>query len=229
MIDSTRQIIIKDKLLKHLPFLTKESFKEIDEFFQAGIFQKITKDKIISVEGDACNYFSFLLKGVIRVYKVGSSGREITLYRINEGGSCILTASCILSQKSFPAIAVTEMDSEVLSLPANLFKEWVSKYPVWQEYVFNLVSERLSDVITTVEEIAFKSVDIRIAEKLTFLLSKEGSLLEITHNELARDIGTSREVVSRILKDFEERGVIQISRGSLKVLDNAKLKAIRKK
>lgn len=121
------------------------------------------------------------------------------------------------------------MDSEVLSLPANLFKEWVSKYPVWKEYVFDLVSERLTDVITTVEEIAFKSVDVRIAEKLTFLLNEKGSLLEITHNELAREIGTSREVVSRILKDFEARGVIQISRGSIKVLDIVKLKALQKK
>jgi CRP/FNR family transcriptional regulator len=227
--EDVRKILIKDKFLELLPFLTKESFKEIDGFFSASLHQKIPANKIISVEGDACNYFSFLLKGVIRVYKVGSSGREITLYRINEGGSCILTASCILSHKSFPAIAVTESDSEVLSLPANLFKEWVSKYPVWQEYVFNLVSERLSDVITTVEEIAFKSVDIRIAEKLTFLLSEKGDFLELTHNELAKDIGTSREVVSRILKDFEARGVIQISRGSIKVLDTIKLKALQKK
>lgn len=227
--EDVRKILIKDKFLELLPFLTKESFKEIDDFFSASLHQKIPPNKIISVEGDACNYFSFLLKGVIRVYKVGSSGREITLYRINEGGSCILTASCILSHKSFPAIAVTELDSEVLSLPANLFKEWVSKYPVWQEYVFNLVSERLSDVITTVEEIAFKSVDIRIAEKLMHLLSEKGNLLELTHNELARDIGTSREVVSRILKDFEARGIIQISRGSIKVLDIVKLKALQKK
>jgi CRP/FNR family transcriptional regulator, anaerobic regulatory protein len=227
--DNSRQILVKDKFMELLPFLTKESFKEIDDFFSALLFQKIPANKIISVEGDACNYFSFLLKGVIRVYKVGSSGREITLYRINEGGSCILTASCILSHKSFPAIAVTELDSEVLSLPANLFKDWVSKYPVWQEYVFNLVSERLSDVITTVEEIAFKSVDTRIAEKLLHLLSEKGNLLELTHNELARDIGTSREVVSRILKDFEARGVIQISRGSIKVLDTVKLKALQKK
>ena len=86
-----------------------------------------------------------------------------------------------------------------------------------------------SDVITTVEEIAFKSVDIRIAEKLMHLLSEKGNLLELTHNDLARDIGTSREVVSRILKDFEARGIIQISRGSIKVLDIVKLKALQKK
>ena len=96
--EDVRKILIKDKFLKLLPFLTKELFKEIDDFFSASLHQKIPANKIISVEGDACNYLSFLLKGVIRVYKVGSSGREITLYRIYEGGSCILTASCILSQ-----------------------------------------------------------------------------------------------------------------------------------
>jgi CRP/FNR family transcriptional regulator, anaerobic regulatory protein len=227
--DNTRQILVKDKFMELLPFLTKESFKEIDDFFSALLFQKIPANKIISVEGDACNYFSFLLKGVIRVYKVGSSGREITLYRINEGGSCILTASCILSHKSFPAIAVTELDSEVLSLPANLFKDWVSKYPVWQEYVFNLVSERLADVITIVEEIAFKHVDIRLAERLNQFIIEQTNPIELTHQQLASDIGTSREVVSRILKDFEARGVIQISRGSIKVLDTVKLKALQKK
>lgn len=181
MIDSTRQIIIKDKLLKYLPFLTKESFKEIDEFFKAGIFQKIAKGKIISVEGDACNYFSFLLKGVIKVFKVSATGREITLYRIDEGGSCILTASCILSNTSFPALAITEEDSEVLSIPANLFKEYITKYPVWQEYVFNLISERLADVIAIVEEIAFKQVDLRVAEKLIQFINKNINPIEITH------------------------------------------------
>ena len=93
MINPTKKIIIRNKLRKHLPFLTKESFKDIDEFYNASLYQKIPKNKIISVEGDACNYFSFLLKGVIKVFKVSSSGREITLYRIDEGGSCILTAS----------------------------------------------------------------------------------------------------------------------------------------
>lgn len=229
MIDTTRQIIIKDKLLKYLPFLTKESFKDIDEFFKAGIFQKLPKDKIISVEGDACNYFSFLLKGVIKVFKVSATGREITLYRIDEGGSCILTASCILSNTSFPALAITEEDTEVLSIPANLFKEYITKYPIWQEYLFNLISERLADVIAIVEEIAFKQVDVRVAEKLNQFADKKINPIEITHQQLASEIGTSREVVSRILKDFETKGICEISRGSINILDPLKLSALQKK
>lgn len=229
MIDPRKQNIIEDKLLKHLPFITKESFKDFDEFYNASLYQKIPKNKIISVEGDVCNYFSFLLKGIIKVFKVSTSGREITLYRIDEGGSCILTASCILSDTSFPALAIAEEDVEVLSIPANIFKGYISKYPVWQEYVFNLISGRLAEVIAIVEEIAFKQVDIRLAEKLNEYITTEKNSIDITHQELASEIGTSREVVSRILKDFESRGVIQISRGSLNVIDIAKLKALQKK
>ena len=212
-----------------LPFLKEDSFKEIDDFFNASLFQKIPKNQFISIEGSACNYFSFLLKGKIKVYKIGESGREITLYRIYEGGSCILTASCILTNKSFPAIAVTEENSEVLSLPAGLFKIWVNKYTVWQQYVFDLVSERLDNVITIVEEIAFKQVDKRIAERLYKLLNDKTNTIQLTHQELASDIGTSREVVSRILKDFEERGILTLSRRTIKILDREALKDLPKK
>lgn len=227
--DDTRKIVLRNQLLELLPLLTDGSFKELNEFFNLSIHQKISQGKIISIEGSACNHFSFLLKGQIRVYKVGASGREITLYRIEEGGSCILTASCILSSKLFPAIAVAEKNSEVLNLPANLFKEWVNKYPVWQHYVFNLVSERLDNVIMIVEEIAFKQVDFRLAEKLTILFNSRHSSIKVTHQDLASDIGTSREVVSRILKDFEDRGILSLSRGVITILSKEKLNDLQKK
>jgi CRP/FNR family transcriptional regulator len=227
--ETRKNTLLKNRMTELLPFLNEDSFKEVDEFFNASIYQKIPPKKIISVEGSACNYFSFLLKGMIKVYKTGDSGREITLYRIQEGGSCILTASCILTNKPFPAIAVTEENSEVLSLPAGLFKIWVNKYTFWQQYVFDLVSERLDNVITIVEEIAFKQVDKRIAERLYKLLKDKTRKIQLTHQELAGDIGTSREVVSRILKDFEESGILTLSRGSIKVLNSEALKNFPKK
>lgn len=225
----TKRTLLKNRLIEFLPFLADSSIKEIDYIFKQAIYQKIVKNQIISVEGSYCNYFSFLLKGKIRVFKVGTSGREITLYRIEEGGSCILTASCILSNKSFPAIAVTEEKSEILSFPSNLFKELVNKYPVWQQYVFTLVSERLDNVITIVEEIAFKQVDIRIAEKLFKMTDVKNFSIKLTHQELASDVGTSREVVSRILKDFEQRSIISLSRGVIKILSKNKLEDLLKK
>lgn len=224
-----KKILLKNRLKEFLPFLNDGSLNEMDDIFKHSIHQIIPKNHLISVEGSSCNYFSFLLKGSIKVFKVGTSGREIILYRIEEGGSCILTASCILSNKSFPAIALTEEKSEVISFPSNLFKELVNKYPVWQQYVFNLVSERLDNVITIVNELAFKQVDIRLAEKLLKLTSNGNSLIKLTHQELASDIGTSREVVSRILKDFEQRSIISLSRGVIKILSKKKLEDLLKK
>jgi CRP/FNR family transcriptional regulator len=158
------------------------------------------------------------LSGTVRVYKIGESGREITLYRIEENDSCILTASCILSQIRFPALAVVEREVRAALIPAPVLREWIKKYDGWQRYVFGLMSKRLADVIATVEEIAFRRVDVRIAEFLAGL-TKEQENITITHQEIAYELGTAREVVSRILKDFERMNVISLSRGSIKVLN----------
>jgi len=159
------------------------------------------------------------------VYKIGETGREITLYRLYEGDSCILTASCIVSNSTFPAISVAETDVEVFSIPSVLFSAWIKKYDVWQKFIFNLVSERLSDIITVVEEIAFRNIDARIANRLSKLYEGNGHSIKITHLELASDIGSSREVISRILKDFEEKQIVTISRGSIKI---ANIKFLKK-
>jgi CRP/FNR family transcriptional regulator len=205
------------KISKLFPFLNEEDFPEFDEFLKNAINSKIPQGKIITLEGDSCGYLSFVISGVVRVYKIGESGREITLYRLYEGDSCILTASCIVSDSTFPAISVAEADVEVFSIPSVLFSAWIKKYDVWQKFIFNLVSERLSDLITVIEEIAFRNIDARIADRLSKIYEEYGNPIKITHQELASDIGSSREVISRILKDFDEKQIVTISRGSIKI------------
>ncbi len=160
-----------------------------------------------------------MISGVVGVYKIGETGREITLYRLYEGDSCILTASCIVSNSAFPAFSVAESDVEVFSIPSASFSVWIKKYDVWQKFIFNLVSERLNDIISVVEEIAFRHIDVRIADRLSKLYEENGNPIKITHQELASDIGSSREVISRILKDFEEKQIVTISRGSIEIMD----------
>jgi CRP/FNR family transcriptional regulator len=176
----------------------------------------------VFVEGDRADAIALLISGVVRVYKIGETGREITLYRFGNGESCILTANAILSQKNFPAIATVEKEAEAVMIPAETFRDWVRRYDLWREFVFDLLSERLSSVMATVEEVAFRRMDERL---ITFLLQRLGQSdsIQITHQEIAAELGSSREVISRILEDFSALGMISVSRGTIKLLDREAL------
>ncbi|MCK4976252.1 MAG: Crp/Fnr family transcriptional regulator, partial [Anaerolineales bacterium] len=161
--------------------------------------------------------------GIVRVYKISQTGREITLYRFGEGESCVITANAILHQQNFPAIAIVERDAEAVMIPAETFSDWVRRYDPWRDFVFNLVSDRLASLMEIVDEVAFQRMDRRVA---SFLLERSHlkNPISITHQEIANEIGSSREVISRILEDFAERGIIRLSRGEIKVLDFEGLK-----
>ncbi|MCS6772504.1 MAG: Crp/Fnr family transcriptional regulator [Anaerolineae bacterium] len=166
----------------------------------------------IFAEGDECNALAFMLKGVVRVFKVSETGREITLYRFERGESCILTINCILGNRQFPAVAVAEENAEAVMVAAEAFRTWIDRYAFWRSYVFNLLSQRLAAVIEVVDEVAFRQMDARVAE---WLLVHAGSSDQVkaTHQAIAADLGTSREVVSRILQDFVADGMVETGRG----------------
>jgi len=225
----SKQTIKQNDVLDALPFLEGYVKGGVEEFLNHAVYSKIPKGKIITTEGEKCISFSFVLSGSIKVYKVADNGREITLYYLNRGESCILTASCILSKKTFPAISEAEVDTEVLSIPSAVLLNWVDKYEHWRAYVFNLMSSRLANIITIVEEIIFRNVDIRLANYL-LKYSREGqNIISRTHSSIASDIGTSREVVSRLLKEFEESGIISLSRGHINIINLNLLEAKIKK
>jgi CRP/FNR family transcriptional regulator, anaerobic regulatory protein len=213
-----------EDILIALPFLKDIEQAGIEDLHKFGLYSLIPKNQFITMEGDSCQFFSFVLSGIIKVYKTAENGREITLYRLKKGQSCILTASCILSHKKFPAISYSEEPVEVISIPSPLFLEWISKHDFWRNYVFNLLSERLTAIISVVEEIVFRNVDVRLAQYLIKLSSGSEEIINTTHQMIAGDIGTSREVVSRLLKDFEDERILILSRGSLKIIDFPSLK-----
>lgn len=172
-------------------------------------------------EGQECTGLGLVLAGMARVYKLGESGREITLYRVEPGESCILTASCLLSGQPFPAFAQVEQTLQARWLPAQPFRQRMHQSEAWRSFVFQLLSRRLASVIGVVEEVAFRRVDHRLAEFL--LLHPQGCAL--THQQIAQELGSSREVISRLLKDFERHGWVSLGRGHLSLLDPAGLKA----
>ena len=167
-------------------------------------------------EGDSCGGVAVLLTGSIRVYRCSREGREITLYEINSGDTCILNVSCVLSGKKYPANAVSLSHVDLLVIPAERFIGLFSRLEPLRSMVFTLLSERLGAIMELVDEVAFRRMDERLME---YLQAKEADgLLQTTHQKIASDLGTSREVVSRILKDFERQGKLQLMRNEIRLL-----------
>lgn len=213
---------LQEDIADDLSFLHDTDDAFIQEFFQNAQVIELPAGTTICWEGDTCRQLAIIISGTVRVFKLGENGREITLYRLERAQSCILTASCILSQVSFPAIAQSETDIEAIVIPASIVRDWMDQYYAWREYVFRLLSQRFSDIIATVEEVAFRRMDTRIAEYLIGLSGTE-ELIKITHQRIAYDLGTAREVVSRVLKDFENSGLISLSRGTVVIQDMNRL------
>lgn len=215
MLDSTQL----DRIRASLPLLQKTDASLTREFQQAASFARIPAGHDVFIEGDRVDGIALLLSGVVRVYKVGETGREITLYRFGTGQSCILTANAILSSHNFPAIATVEEDAEAVIIPSDNFRDWVKHYDPWREFVFDLLSQRLASVMAIVDEVVFRRMDARLA---SFLLtrSRVHNPIRITHAEIASELGSSREVISRLLEDFAARGLVRVSRGEIEVLDS---------
>ncbi|NWG06649.1 MAG: Crp/Fnr family transcriptional regulator [Chloroflexi bacterium] len=201
-----------------MPFLQRADEALAAELKREAQFATIPAGRDVFVDGDRVDGIALLLSGVVRVYKIGETGREITLYRFGLGQSCILTANAILSQKSFPAIATVEEDAEAVMIPAEVFRAWVNKYDLWREFVFDLLSERLSTVMAVVDEVVFKRMDRRVAS-LLLRQARVQNPMRVTHQEIAAELGSSREVISRILEDFSKEGLVESGRGTVEVLD----------
>ncbi len=215
---------LRAKLGAAVPTLNEAGEDLWSELLASGVARELPPRQFIRMEGDHCEHLPLVLSGAARVYTMGESGREITLYRIERGESCILTASCILNELEFPAFARTETETEVFLVPAASLQGWFDRYAVWRSYVLSLVSSRLADVIGLVKEVTFLRLDERLVEYLIGA-PKQGNTVTITHAALASELGTSREVVSRILESFESQGLVSLERGSIRICDESGLAA----
>jgi len=214
------------RVFQILPILQRAEPELVREFQRVASIAKIRAGNDVFLENDQVDAIALLISGVVRVYKIGETGREITLYRFGNGESCILTANAILSQKTFPAIAVVEQDAEAVMIPAEVFRQWVAKYDLWREFLFDLLSQRLSSVMAIVDEVAFRRMDERLAS-LLLTRSRIQNPMRITHQDIAAELGSSREVISRLLEDFSKRGLVRVARGEIEILDKAGLQTLR--
>jgi CRP/FNR family transcriptional regulator len=214
-----------DRITASIPLLNHASPDLIDEFLDEAFIARVPAGRDMIMEGDRINAIPLLISGVVRVYQIGETGREVTLYRFRPGESCVLTTNAVLRQQSFPAIATVEQDAEAVMIPADTFRDWVRRYDLWRDFVFELVSQRLASVMAIVDDVAFKRLDTRVG---SYLLAKSRSQNPIyaTHQEIAAELGSSREVISRILEDFSNKSLIIPGRGMIEVVDFDGLEAL---
>lgn len=167
----------------------------------------------------------FLYDGQIRVAQTSEGGREIVLYRVDAGESCVLTTACMLAEEAYHAEGIAETDIVGVILPRHAFNRLAAEEEAFRQFIFAAYSRRLIDLLRVVDEVAFGRIDMRLAARL-LALAHEQSQVTITHQELASELGTAREVISRVLQDFQKREIISQSRGHITLVNKAVLTKI---
>ncbi|RLD60078.1 MAG: Crp/Fnr family transcriptional regulator [Bacteroidetes bacterium] len=195
--------IFEQELLKELSELEIVRFSANSTLLRSGSYIKV---------------IPIVLKGKIKVIRKDNSEKEILLYHIEPNESCILSITSSINNKKSKVDAITEEDSDIILVPASKVKEWMEKYSGWRKFLMSLYHERLTELLGIVDEVAFKNMDFRLIERLKEKQKPNSQEIEITHQKLADELGTAREVVSRLLKKLENDGKIKLLRGKIKII-----------
>ena len=169
-----------------------------------------------------------VLSGVIRVQKMNPQGHEILLYRVEEGQSCILTTACMIGHKAYPAEGIVEHDVDLILISPENFNDTMAKSEVFREFVMSNISLRICDLMLLLEDVAFGRMDIRLAKLLIRNTSESHGkhILTCTHQNIATELGTAREVISRLLKSLEKQKLLHLDRNKITILDLKGIKSI---
>ncbi len=215
MLDSN----IRSRLLQHYPMLADLPAGEMEAMLSGATAMTIPGGATVFDEDQPCQGFPLLLGGSLRVIKASANGRELQLYRVRPGESCILTSSCLLGHTRYQARGICEEEISMVLLPVPLFHSLFNQHPQFRDYVFQLFTERLTDLMQLVTAVAFHKLDQRLAA----LLITRSSPIRATHQVLADELGSAREMVSRLLKGFSDQGWVRLGREQIEVLDPAAL------
>jgi CRP/FNR family transcriptional regulator, anaerobic regulatory protein len=190
-----------------------------NEVSQFGQLKKIEAGSIILQEDSYIKAIPLVLKGSLKVIRTDSQGHEILLYYITPGESCIMSFLGGLHHETSKVKAIVEEDAEILFIPVDKASEWIKKFPEWSDFIFRLYHKRFEELLSAVNAIAFQKLDVRLLQllkqKADVHQSKE---IKITHQQLADELGTAREVISRVIKQLENEGLVRLSRNKLTLL-----------
>ncbi|SNZ13340.1 Crp/Fnr family transcriptional regulator [Hydrogenobacter hydrogenophilus] len=205
---------------KLFPFAPEDFKKELSTRSQK---VHVPANTIVGSPGSLCQASPIVLEGSLKVYLLLESGREIFLYRITAGETCMFTNISILKNIPYPAYAVAEVDTTGLLLDVRAVRDLFEKYSYWRNFVLEMIAKNFYELFVMLNELLSKRVDKRLIKYL-YEKSLKSKILRLTHEDIAKDIGTVREVVSRLLKDLEKDEIIQLGRGEIIIKDVERLK-----
>lgn len=198
-----------------------------DMLTSSAFIRKFSKGELLHNGSQNCTGFILVLSGYIRAFFISEDGREITLYRLFAHGICLFSASCIMNNIQFDITLAAEKDTEVLVIPAEVYKNIMEVSAPLANYTNEVMASRFSEVMWLIEQIMWKSFDKRLAHFLLNEMNIEGtSTLKITHEVIGNHLGNPREVVTRMLKYFVNEGLISLSRGRIEIIDKSGLEKI---
>jgi CRP/FNR family transcriptional regulator len=211
-----------DTWIDRFPALKQLTAEELRRLETASRTLTLPEGTSIFGAGQTPSNFLLLLEGTIRVQHISEGGREIVLYRVSAGESCVLTTACLMGYENYQADGIAETMIEAVAIPRATFDELVVHSSLFRRFVFEAFGARIADLFRIIDEIAFSRVDIRLAQRL-LQLKNANDEVEATHQQLATELGSAREVVSRQLHEFQRRGWLKSGRGVIAVKDDSAL------
>ncbi len=206
------------------PGLASAPAPTLERMAREGTYRKAAAGSLMFDAQSPCSGFPLVLAGSIRVLQRYPNGRELQLYRVTPGESCLLSGSCLLSQTNYAASGIAETDVEILILPPALFQALIAGDDSFRRHVFEVFGERLSALMQIVEAIAYQKLDQRLAAVLVNR-APDGEI-HTTHQALADELGSVREIVSRLLRNFEDRGWVDLGRERVRIVDRDALASL---
>lgn len=217
------QIAQIDKLF---PVLRQLPAKAREQLFAAGQVVELPEEQMLMQQQQQCQFIPFVISGVLRIYKLSPNGREMTLYRTSTGETCLASIACQLTGDEFPALAQVEESAVLFMVPATVYHDVLDKQLHWKDFLINSIYSHLTETMQTLEAVAFDRTDNRLVQWLLDQTHHKIGTIRYTHEAIAVELGTAREVVSRLLGELKAQGAVQLGRGRIEVINPQLLKQL---
>ncbi|HKK39676.1 MAG TPA: Crp/Fnr family transcriptional regulator [Cryomorphaceae bacterium] len=190
-----------------------------EEILRIGTLKEVQPGDILLKSGQIINHTMLLLDGRLKIYREDEDGNEFLMYYLEPGNACAMSIMCAMNNERSQIMAVAETEASLLSIPFESTGEWLNKFRSWDEFVIKTYRSRFEELLNTLDNIAFRSMDERLLFYLKRLAETEGDILYISHQQIATDLNSAREVISRLLKKMEQRGAVELHRNEIRIKD----------